>query len=866
MLELRLLGSLDLRDPSGAEIRPVLQQPKRLALLAYLALTPSGGFRRRDSLVGLFWPDLDGEHARGALRRSLYFLRRACGDDVIISRGEDDVGIRPDALWCDVAAFETALAAGRQAQALELYAGDLLEGFYVAGAPAMEQWLDMERTRLRAGAAKAAWAVADAAGSNGAGIVWARKAVDLAPDEDRGVHRLITLLDRSRRHGGRDPRVRRLRRATRARPRARTVAGDGGAGGCHPCPGVGGTRATPRPARSAPGAPSATRSPALAGSTVAGNVLAVCPFVVRGARDLEYLREGMIDLLSSALDGAGDLRTVDPRAVLAAPLPDLDASGGGDTDAYAVGAGLLVSGTVIRAGDRIRVSASLHRTGHGKVGRVEAQAAGEDGLFGVVDELARGLVTLLSQAPGTYPAPTRGPHQRLLARPQGIPAGRARLPPRPAHPGHGRLRAGSATRCRLCAGPLSPRGTRAAAAMLGPARQACRAANALSGSLAASAQRMLEAQDAWLHGRLALAEQRYGAVVAEHPDNVEAWYLLGDVLFHGNSCRGRSPVEARTALQRALSLDGTHVGALGKLARIAAMEGQDAALDLYVDRVVELTPASEQALTLQALRAFRRGDLGELMRLGGRSPLGAHVRRRCRLADAALFSGRLDAVESIARELIPRVPSAELRALGTLFLAEAALAQDRPDDARKDYEVAGELDPRGRSPCARCAPPPARFPAPRRELDSLQEELERWNAGAELPRVEPAADAARRAYGHIRAHVAGLVAARRGDLAATARWTEELAELVVPDGAEMLTENMLRTLEATLRAGRGDPAGGLHALEGGRTEVWFQYAMASPVFAGVEGRLLRAELLHQQGRAREAAGWLSRSAGTRCGN
>ena len=149
LLELRLLGSLDLRDPSGAEIRPVLQQPKRLALLAYLALTPSGGFRRRDSLVGLFWPDLDGEHARGALRRSLYFLRRACGDDVIVSRGEDDVGIRPDAIWVDVAAFEAALAAGRNVEALELYGGDLLEGFYVAGAPAMEHWLDMERTRLR---------------------------------------------------------------------------------------------------------------------------------------------------------------------------------------------------------------------------------------------------------------------------------------------------------------------------------------------------------------------------------------------------------------------------------------------------------------------------------------------------------------------------------------------------------------------------------------------------------------------------------------------------------------------------------------------------------------------------------------------
>jgi len=856
LLELRLLGSLDLRDPSGAEIRPVLQQPKRLSLLAYLALTPAGGFRRRDSLVGLFWPDLDGEHARGALRRSLYFLRRACGDDVIISRGEDDVGIRPDALWCDVTAFEAAVAVGRHAEALELYAGDLLEGFYVAGAPAMEHWLDMERTRLRGSAAKAAWAAADAAGANGAAVKWARRAVDLAPDEDRGVRRLMTLLDRGGDAAGAirtyDDYAARLARDLELEPSPETAAlaaairarGSGGAG------------ATPRPGRGARGAPAATRGSAPTASTVAGNVLAVYPFVVRGARDLEYLREGMIDLLCSALDGAGDLRTVDPRAVLAAPLPDLDASGGGDTDAYAVGAGLLVSGTVIRAGDQIRVSASLHRTGDGKVGRVEAQAAGEDGLFGVVDELARGLVTLLSQAPGTYPA-------QLAARTSGSwPALKAFL--RGEHDfrlgRHTRAMAAFEQAVQLDAGFALAHyrlaGTRAAAAMLVPARQACRAANALSGSLAASAQRMLEAQDAWLHGRLALAEQRYGAVVAEHPDNVEAWYLLGDVLFHGNSCRGRSPAEARTALQRALSLDGTHVGALGKLARIAAMEGQDAALDLYVDRVVELTPASEQALTLQALRAFRRGDLGELMRLAGDLRSARMFTVGVALADAALFSGRLDAVESIARELIPRVPSAELRALGTLFLAEAALAQDRPDDARRDYEVAGELDPAWALTVRGLRAATGALPCTAAQLDSLQEELERWNAGVELARVSLPLMLHDGLYSHIRAHVAGLVAARRGDYAATARWTEELAELVVPDGAEILTENMLRTLEATLRAGRGDAAGGLHALEGGRTEVWFQYAMASPVFAGVEGRLLRAELLHQQGRTREAAGWL----------
>ncbi len=855
MLQLRLLGSLDFKDRSGAEIRAVLQQPKRLALLAYLALTPTGAFRRRDSLLGLFWPDLDAEHARGALRRSLYFLRRACGDDVIMSRGEDDVGIRPDAIWCDVTAFEQALAAGRHVEALELYRGDVLEGFYVAGAPDMEQWLDIERSRLRAQATRAAWGACDAAGATAAGAMWARRAVDLAPLEDRGVRRLLTLLEKAGDTAGAirayDEFAGRLTRDLDLEPSPDTTALVAAIR----------ARASHAPPRRVAGtAPAAPVRPGVAPaeSPPAGNVLAVCAFVVRGGSDLGYLSEGMVDLLSNALDGAGDLRTVDPRAVLAAPLPELDASDGGDTDmmARAVGAGLLVTGSVIRAGDRIRISAVLRRTGEGTLGRVEAEATGEDGLFSAVDVLARGLVTLLSQAPGTYPA-------QLAARTSASwPALKAFLQ------GEHDFRLGRHTRAMaaferaveldadFALAHYRLAGTRAAAAMLLPARHACRTAGASSGTLAAGTRMMIEAQDAWLNGRLALAEQRYAAVVAEYPENVEAWYLLGDVLFHGNPCRGRSPIEARAALQRALTLDASHVGALGKLARIAAMEGEDATLDLYVDRVIDLTPTSEQALTLRAMRAFRRGDVAELLRLAGDFRSARMFGVGVALADAALFSGRLESVESIAREVIPRVPSAELRALGHLFLAEAALAQDRAADAVKEYEIAGELDPAWSLTVRGLRAAAGTLPSTAAQLDSLQEELERWNAGAELPRVSLPLMLHDGLYGHIRAHVAGLVAARRRDLPATARWTEELAELVVPDGAEALTENMLRTLEATLRAGQGDPAGGLHALEGARTAVWFQHAMASPVFAGVEGRLLRAELLHQRGRGREAIGWL----------
>ncbi len=45
-------------------------------------------------------------------------------------------------------------------------------------------------------------------------------------------------------------------------------------------------------------------------------LVAVLPFSVRGGSDIAYLGEGMVNLLSTSLDGAGDLRAVDPHAVL----------------------------------------------------------------------------------------------------------------------------------------------------------------------------------------------------------------------------------------------------------------------------------------------------------------------------------------------------------------------------------------------------------------------------------------------------------------------------------------------------------------------------------------------------------------------
>src|SRR5512143_2305740 len=199
MIYLRTLGGLDLRDADGRELRPVIGQPKRFALLAYLAQAGHQGFRRRDTITALFWPELDQEHARGALRQALRFLRRELGDGVLATRGGEEIGIDAAALGCDARAFEDACDTGPPAKAFALYRGEFLEGLFVSeGSAELEQWIDQERSRLRSRAAAAAWAVAAehrAAGDRAQAAAMARQAARFAPESEIELVRLIRFLD-----------------------------------------------------------------------------------------------------------------------------------------------------------------------------------------------------------------------------------------------------------------------------------------------------------------------------------------------------------------------------------------------------------------------------------------------------------------------------------------------------------------------------------------------------------------------------------------------------------------------------------------------------------------------------------------------
>lgn len=151
VLHIRLFGELDLRY-GGAPLPPV-ESARATSLLAYLLLHRAAP-QPRQHLAFLLWPDSTEPQARTNLRHVLHHLRRALPDpDRFLDVTAHTLQWRADApCWLDVAAFEAALACSEAESpdgglaalrgAVELYAGDLLEGCY-------DEWLLADRERLR---------------------------------------------------------------------------------------------------------------------------------------------------------------------------------------------------------------------------------------------------------------------------------------------------------------------------------------------------------------------------------------------------------------------------------------------------------------------------------------------------------------------------------------------------------------------------------------------------------------------------------------------------------------------------------------------------------------------------------------------
>ena len=229
-LRLRLLGGCEFQHPDGP-LRP--ETAKTGALLAYLAM--QSGPQQRHKLMGLLWGDLPEPNARRNLRRALWDLRRKLdrppAPPFILAIGQTVTFNRDSSYWLDVEIFERELRElngtkgiyapsssssssslssssspsscaklvwpGSLQRAVELYRGDFLDGFYVHGAPAFEEWVLAERERLRTLVLLALQQLVQhhgARGEYGMGMEYAIRLLSMDPWREEAHREMMRLL------------------------------------------------------------------------------------------------------------------------------------------------------------------------------------------------------------------------------------------------------------------------------------------------------------------------------------------------------------------------------------------------------------------------------------------------------------------------------------------------------------------------------------------------------------------------------------------------------------------------------------------------------------------------------------------------
>ncbi|HVA56565.1 MAG TPA: BTAD domain-containing putative transcriptional regulator [Gemmatimonadaceae bacterium] len=460
MIELSLLGLHALRGSDGREITSLPAQPKRFALLAYLAVSGGGGYHRRDTLAAMFWPDLDQFAARRALRNTLYHLRDALGEGAIITRGDDAVSIDPARLTCDVTRLQDAVQAGRYEEAVDWYHGELLPGIHFASAgEEFEEWLSRERLRVAELVTRAIRALVEReeqAGNVAGAAYWAQRACALAPGDEGWLRRAMTLFDAGSDPGSAlrlyDAFTRRLATDFDAKPsaEAKALAARIRDGSRQPAarPGlaapptqdsVTGDGEVHAAAADGPSAPAAALIDSAAASTkprttrvrraVVWGVLAcaAAAVVLLVVRAKNARQSGAADTRKRALVAVFDNRTgdsslqslgrmtqdwiaegllrtrlvdvVDPHAVFVQSRTGAGAPVDPITVAHRTGADMLVSGSYYRTGDTLFLQAAVTDVGTGRIVRAVGPIfANVRTPVAALDELRSRVMTALASA------------------------------------------------------------------------------------------------------------------------------------------------------------------------------------------------------------------------------------------------------------------------------------------------------------------------------------------------------------------------------------------------------------------------------------------------------------------------------------
>jgi tetratricopeptide (TPR) repeat protein len=598
------------------------------------------------------------------------------------------------------------------------------------------------------------------------------------------------------------------------------------------------------------------------GSGTGTTAIAVFPFDVRGGEDLRYLGEGLVDLLSVKLDGAPGVRSVDPRAVLAAvsdeggPVSPREAA----RVAGRLRAGAFVVGDIVELAGRITLSAAIYDVRDG------SQAATTAGLEGdvarlpeLVDELAARLLAGRIQGRDTVLTRVAALTTRSL------PALKAFLE------GERAFRAGQVSRAEAAFREAISLDTAFALAHYrlsivstwvstaeGPDPHI---ANAMRHAqrLTPLARDLLTAYRAYRRFQADTADMLYSRLVLGNPDNLESWLMLGETRFHLNPLRGRPPSASRAAFERVLALDPRDVLASLHLARLAAFEARTSDVEALVRAFLAQHAVAERTLEMRALRAFVASDSLETVA----------VLREARRADELTLMAVLQAAMTGAQDmraalgLLPMFtgggPTPYWLRVGRRMLSEVPLAAGVWDQARYAVMLGSLPVDTGWTMEARAlmAADPV-FSVRPEDIVALRDDLARgrWTVGGSMISLAdlPGTDMRMRSY------LVGLLSLRLGDTADAHRRLADLERLAESPADSGIAQDLVHGLRAELARSSGEMHGALAHLER------FRWDPSTPrarhlSHGGVRERFLYGEVLRALGRVEEAAEWYASLSG-----
>lgn len=897
-IELVTFGGLHILDDEG-ELDWLAGQRSRAALLVYLAIE-----RRvsREALATVFWPESDAENARHALRQSLYQLKRAVKTDWIESRAHELV-VTGD-VRTDIHDFLDAIEREDLESAVNLYRGPFLAGVHLVDLSQWENWVDSRRGQYARAFRKAArdlielkTAVRDLTGAIEVAERWSAR----EPMDDEAQHRLIETLANA---GERAEAIRQYDTFLRAResddlsiPDETRALGERLRSDASSVPALraapelepderiqSSSIATPRKSRSRSfqvgivattallilffrlwGLRSTRNDPV----AVSATAVAVLPFSIHGGDAVEYLREGIVTLLGAAFDGAGSIRPTDARATFAAMTESGDSvrsTTHANKLAERLGAGMFVLGDVVEAGGQLQIQASIYRRGLTEPQTKAVVTGSVDSVFPLVDRLAAQLLAGLSD-----------PSADRLLRTASVTT--ASLPAFKSYlQGDRLMRAGEFERAADAYLAAIAHDTAFALAyyrlglarewapLLGVARAADSAA-LFAARLSRRDRDLLEAFRTWRAGRAIEAERAYRAILTRYPDDVDAWFQLGEIQFHHGPLLGHAISDSEEAWRKVLSAEPRNLFAIMHLGRIAAINGRAASVDSLLSSFSPSELQTDRRLTeLVMLRAVARADTGTSRGLAGtmRKWDGLAVWRVALFVSA--FSDRPTAMSAVVRDMVSESMSPGLRADVQWFASQLLLS-------------GGQLKAAQRARAEAIASEQVISPQKRRE--GFDETIEWFAATLPLPyadttlmrirrsvSAQPISPKANAAFlvdtelgrpiqlDALREYTIGVLSYRLRDKASVAAAATKLQHLAVSRDATSLTRDLDRGLRARLAWMNGDTDEALRLLESLESSDSQGDVDATPFASRAHERFLRGELLASLGRTDEALQWL----------